>query len=69
MNTTEWNRHTQAMKEITYYCKCGGKLIIPHKVTKGICRSCRNYVFKDLEDEKEYRKKAFKTKLLEMLAK
>lgn len=67
MSNDEWARHTKAMKEITYYCKCGGKALIPFNKNKGICNSCRNYVFKNSVDKTEYDKKMFKTKVLALM--
>lgn len=39
----------------TYTCKCGHRVFILAKKDKVICNWCKNYVFKNKQDEFKYR--------------
>ena len=52
LSVKEYERMTDEYDKVKYRCKnCGHRVVIPYQVNKQICSWCKNYVFKNEQDE------------------
>lgn len=65
LNDKEWKNLTDEYSKVTYKCKCGHSVVIPHWKDKSICGWCGNYVFKNKKDEFDYKIKNILKKEME----
>lgn len=54
----EIETYKNELAKVKVQCKCGHKVVMPYWVDKQICTWCRNYVFRNKQDEFKYRMKA-----------
>ena len=53
----EYSNMSNNYEQVKYQCSCGHKVVIPYWVDKQLCSWCKNYVFKNKQDEFKYRMK------------
>lgn len=47
----------EELKKVKVQCSCGHKVVMPYWVDKQICTWCKKYVFRNKQDEFNYRMK------------